>query len=138
MDYNETKTMFEKFWIECQDFFVFEVDKKYSISIDQMMRAPKGWTIQEYKEHSMNEMLHYLVHIPDPSVKQTLCVMPNTEEKPIDWDDITNGKFFIINGQDSDGRSLKMQATGLLDKIVKPFLKWNYFIVWLKDKNQLR
>jgi hypothetical protein len=33
---------------------------------------------------------------------------------------------------------MKMQATGLLDKIVKPFLKWNCFIVWSKDKNRLR
>jgi hypothetical protein len=61
--------------------------------------------------------------MPYPSVKQILCVMPDTEEKPIDWDDIANGKFFIITGQLSVGASLKMQATGLLDKIVKLFLK---------------
>jgi hypothetical protein len=41
-DYNETKTMYEKFWTECQDCFVFEVDRKFSISIDQMQRAPKN------------------------------------------------------------------------------------------------
>jgi hypothetical protein len=98
MDYNETKTMYKKFWIECQDCFVFKADTKYSISIDQMMQAPKDWIIHVYKEHDMNKTLHYLVHMPDPSNKQTLCVMPNTEEKPIDWDDIANGKFFIING----------------------------------------
>jgi hypothetical protein len=33
-DYNETKTMYKKFWTECQGCFVFEVYKKYSISID--------------------------------------------------------------------------------------------------------
>jgi hypothetical protein len=33
--------MYKKFWIECQDCFVFEVNTKYSISIKQMMRAPK-------------------------------------------------------------------------------------------------
>ena len=73
-------------------------DRKYSISINQMMRVPKDWTIREYEEYGMNKTLHYLVHMPDPSVKQILCVMPNTEERPIDWDDIANGKFFIING----------------------------------------
>ena len=41
LDYNETKAMYESFWTECQDYFVFEVDTKYSISIEQMMRAPK-------------------------------------------------------------------------------------------------
>jgi hypothetical protein len=47
-----------------------------------MMRAPNDWTIREYKEHGMNETLHYLVHMPDPFVKQILCIMPYTEEKP--------------------------------------------------------
>jgi hypothetical protein len=76
--------MDEKFWSECQDYFVFEVHKKFSISIDQMVRALKDWTIQEYEEHGMNETLHYLCHMPDPSTKQILCVMPNTKEKPTD------------------------------------------------------
>ena len=31
-----------------------------------------------------------------------------------------------------------MQATDLLEKIIKPFLNWNCFIVWSKDKNRLR
>jgi hypothetical protein len=45
-DYNETKTMYKKLWTKCQDCFVFEVDKKFSISIDQMVQAPKDWTIR--------------------------------------------------------------------------------------------
>ena len=98
MDYDERKTMYENFWLECQDCFVFEVDKKFSISIDQMEQAPKDWTIREYEENGMKEMMHYLCHMPDPYIKQTLCVMPDTQEKSIDWEEIKNGKFFIING----------------------------------------
>jgi hypothetical protein len=137
-DYNETKTMYEKFWSECQDCFVFEVDKKFSISIDQMVRAPKDWTIREYEEQGMNETLHYLCHMPDPSTKQILCVMPDTEEKPTDWDSIVNGTFFIINGQHSVRTSQKMLASDLPEVIMKPFSRWNCFIVWSKDKNRLR
>jgi hypothetical protein len=33
-DYNETKTVYKFFWTECQDYFMFEVDRKFSISID--------------------------------------------------------------------------------------------------------
>jgi hypothetical protein len=86
----------------------------------------------------MNETLHYLCHMPDPSTKQTLCVMPDTEEKPTDWDSIVNGTFFIINGQHSVGASQKMLASDLPEATTKPFSRWNYFIVWSKDKNQLR
>jgi hypothetical protein len=81
-DYQETKTMYKKFWTDYQSCYVFEVDLKYSISIDQMVRAPNDWTICEYKEQGMNETLHYLVNMPDPSVKRILCVMPDTEERP--------------------------------------------------------
>ena len=86
----------------------------------------------------MNDTLHYLYHMPDPFVKQILCVMPATNEKPMDWEQIKDGKFYIINGQHSVVASQKMQVTDLLEKIVKPFLNWNCFIVWSKDKNRLR
>ena len=86
----------------------------------------------------MTKTLHYLCQMPDPSVKQTLCVMPATEERPTDWDEIKDGKFFIINGQHSVAASQKMRATDLPEQIVKPFLNWNCFIVWSKDKNRLR
>ena len=76
--------MYKKFWTEYLDCFVFEVDKKFSISIDQMIRAPKDWTIRMYKEQCMNKTLHYFCHMLDPFVKQTLCVMLDMEEKPID------------------------------------------------------
>ena len=92
-DYNETKTMYEKFWSEYQDCFVFEVDKKFSININQMYRAPKDWTIHEFEEQGMNNTLHFLCRMPDPSVKQTICVMPDTNQKPTDWEEIKDGKF---------------------------------------------
>ena len=39
-NYLETKTMYEKFWIECQECFVWDVGTKYEIPIEQMIQAP--------------------------------------------------------------------------------------------------
>jgi hypothetical protein len=36
-DYLETKTMYEKFWTECQEYFIWDVDIKYEIPIEQMI-----------------------------------------------------------------------------------------------------
>jgi hypothetical protein len=47
-----------------------------------MVRASKDWIIREYKEQGMNETLHYLANMLDPSTKQTLYVIPDTEERP--------------------------------------------------------
>jgi hypothetical protein len=60
-DYQKTKTIYDKFWIECQSCFVFEVDTKFSISIDQLKKVPKYWTIREYEDQRMNETLYYLI-----------------------------------------------------------------------------
>jgi hypothetical protein len=63
------KMMYKIFWSECQECFVWNVDTKYAISIDQMERAPKDWMIWEYKEKGMLNTKHYFVHMPDPSMK---------------------------------------------------------------------
>ena len=138
MDYNKTKTMYEKFWSKCQDYFDFEVDKKFSVSINQIYRAPKHWTICEYKEQGIKHTLYFLVHMLNSFVKQTLCVMPDTEENPTDWEQIKDEKFFIINGQHNVAASQKIKDTDLPEKIVQPFLNWNCFIIWSKDKNWWR
>jgi hypothetical protein len=114
------------------------VDTKYEIPIEQMIRAPIGWTIWEYEEQGMINRKHYLVNMLDPSVKQTLCVMPDTNERPTTWDEIANGRFFIINKQHSVVASKDMKTIGLLESIIKNFRKWNCFIVWSKDKSRLR
>jgi hypothetical protein len=64
--------------------------------------------IREYEEQRMLNTKHYLVNMPDPTVKQTLCIMPDTRKKPISWDDIANDKFFIINGQHNIAASKDM------------------------------
>ena len=49
----------------------------------------------------MKDTLHFLVYMLDPSLKQTLCIMPDTEKKSTDSEQIKDGKFFIINEQHS-------------------------------------
>jgi hypothetical protein len=39
------------------------------ISIDQMERAPKNWSIQEYKKQEMFKTKHFLDNMISPSMK---------------------------------------------------------------------
>ena len=81
---------------------------------------------------------HYLMNMPNPSVKQTLCVMPDTDEKLQYQEEIAAGKFFIINGQHNVATSKDMQTSGLPKNIVKQFREQNCFIVWSKDESKLQ
>jgi hypothetical protein len=51
-----------------------------------MDRAPKDWMIGKYKEQGMLNTKYHLVNMPDPSVNQTLCVMPDTNVRSQSWE----------------------------------------------------
>ncbi len=139
VDYKEAKSIYEKFWTECQDCFVFQTDTKYEIEIDQMDRAPADWTIRAYEEAGMLTTRHYLINMPDKTAKQTLCVMPNSPTRPESWDEVADGRFWILNGQHSVEASKSIVSQKLCpESTLKHFRKWNCFIVWSKDKEKLR
>ena len=37
--------IYKRFWMECQGCYVFEMDKKHELDIDQLDHAPLDWTI---------------------------------------------------------------------------------------------
>ena len=85
--------------------------------------------------------MNYLFNIPDKSTKQTLCVMPvGLSEKPIDWKEIKDGDFYIINGQYSvEASKFMFDDANNVDKDEREnFCQWNCFIVWLEDVEKLR
>lgn len=45
VDYGDAQKIYEKFWTECQDCFVFETVTKYKINISKLEPAPADWTI---------------------------------------------------------------------------------------------
>ena len=65
--------------------------------IDQLERAPADWTVGAYEEHGMEKLRHYLINMPDRSTRQTLCIMPQTKERPTSFQEIEDGSFWIIN-----------------------------------------
>ena len=75
-DYAEIANIYNKFWTRCQSCFVFGVDKKHKVNIDQLERAPEDWTVRAYEEHGMEKLQHYLINMPNRSTRQTLCIMP--------------------------------------------------------------
>ena len=138
-DYTAAKNTFESFWGECSDVFVFKVDERKDVNISQLDRAPQNWVIRELEQQGVNIIGHYLTHMPDLSMRQTLCVMPqNLTEKPTSWDAIKDGRFWIINGQHSVEASKSLQSSGLAEDRLSKLRVWRAFVVWTKDETLLR
>ena len=113
-DYVEIANIYNKFRMECQSCFVFGVDKKHEVNIDQLELALEDWTVRAYEEHGMEKLRHYLINMSDRSIRQTLYIMPQTKEKPTSFRDIEDRNFWIINGQHSVEASKTMQDMDVL------------------------
>ena len=98
-DLEAISKIYNQFWMECQGCYIFEMDKKRELSIDQLDLAPIDWTICAYEERGMEKMSNYFLNMLDQTARQTLCVMPKSDRRPTSWDEVKDGRFWIINGQ---------------------------------------
>ena len=101
-DYERVSQVYKKFWTTCEDAYVFGIGDKKEIDISQLIEAPSTFNIRSKQANIVEDMVNYVLNIPDKSTKQTLCVMPiGLSEKPTEWEEIKDGDFYIINGQHS-------------------------------------
>ena len=133
--------MYKKFWTTCEDAYVFDVGDKKEIDISQLIEAPATFNIRSKQTNIVEDMVNYLLNIPDKSTKQTLCVMPvGHSKKPTEWEDIKGGLFYIINGQHSvEANKFMFNEKNNVDKDEREnFQIWNCFIVWSEEAEKLR
>ena len=82
-DFKHITAVYKKFWLECEDAYIFGVDEKKELSIDKMVDAPAEYNIRSREDKLVDAMVIYLLNLPDRKACQTLCVMPrNRTEKP--------------------------------------------------------
>ena len=139
IDYEESCKIYEGYWAECTDSYIFGIATKFKISIDQLETPPENLNIRGLEEAGVKKTMNYLLEMPDPDKKMTLCAMPiNVKEKPSSFDVIKDGKFYMINGQHSVEASKRMQRLSTLKEKAKKFKEWDCFIVWNPDGRIIR
>ena len=79
--------------MECQGCYIFEMDKKREVRIDQLDFAPLDWMIRAYEERGMRK--YAATSLTCHTAEQTIYVMLQSSKKP------TKIKDMIINGQHS-------------------------------------
>ena len=138
IDYNNVNVIFQKFFTECQDAFVFDdPQQKTELDVMRLVNAPDAWTIRAFEERGMEDLKTYLMNMPDMTQKQTLCVMPKLDYKLKDLEEMADYEFYIINSQHSVAASKLMIAGNVPKAIRKDFRTWNCFIVWTEDVDKL-
>ena len=139
-DFKHINAVYKKFWSECENAYVFGVDAKKELSIDQLVDEPAEYNIWSRKDKLVDAMVIYLLNLPERKARQTLCVMlTNRTEKPTSWE-IKDGNFYIINGQHSvaASRLITQAGSGVDDDVKNDFRVWSCFIVWSSDAEILR
>ena len=141
LDYERVNQVYKKFWTTCKDAYVFSIGDRKEIDISQLMEAPSTFNIRSKQANIIEDMVNYLLNIPDKSTKQTLYIMPiSLSKKPTNWEEIKDGDFYIINGQYSvEASKFMFNDANNVDKDEKEnFCQWNCFIVSSKDAEKLR
>ena len=138
IDYNNVNVIFQKFFMECQDAFVFDDPwQKTELDVMRLVNAPDAWTIRAFEERGMEDLKTYLMNMPDRMQKQTLCIIPKLDYKLKDLEEMADYEFYIINGQHIVVESKSMIAGNVPKAIRKDFRTWNCFIVWMEDVDKL-
>ena len=108
-DFKHITVVYKKFWTDCEDAYVFGVDFRKDISIHRLIEAPPEFNIRMKEMKLVQAMVLYLLNLPDRKAKQTLYVIPEgRRSKPQQWEEIKDGRFYIINGQHSVAASLSI------------------------------
>ena len=101
-DFKHINVVYKKFCSECEDAYIFGVDAKKELSIDQLVNASAEYNIRSREDKLVDAIVIYLLNLPDQKARQTLCVMStNKTSKPPSWKEIKDGEFYITNGQHS-------------------------------------
>ena len=139
IDYSNANLVFQQFFKECQDAFVFDPPTlKTELDVMRLFEAPEDWTIRAFENKGKQEIKKLMINMPDKSQKQTLCVMPKLDIKPTCLEDIRACDFWIINGQHSVAASKEMMNEDVPEQLRKDFRTWQCFIVWTQDHEKLR
>ena len=140
-DFKHINAVYKKFWSECKDAYVFGVDAKRELSINQLVDAPAEYNIRSREDRLVDAMVIYFLNSLELKARQMLCIMPtNRTEKPTSWEEIKDGDFYIINGQHSvaESRLITQVGNGADDDVKNDFDVWSCFIVWSNDAEILR
>ena len=140
-NFKHINVVYKKFWLECEDAYIFGVDAKRELSINQLVDAPAEYNIRSREEKLVDAMVIYLFNLPDRKARQTLCMMPtNRTLKPTSWEEIKDGEFYIINGQHSvvASRLIMQVGSGVDEDVKSDFRVWSCFIVWSSSPEILR
>ena len=65
VDLKHINEVYKKFWSECEDAYIFEVDAKKELSIDRLVDAPAEYNIRSKEDKLVDAMVIYLLNLPD-------------------------------------------------------------------------
>ena len=140
-DFKHINAVYKKFWLECEDAYIFGVDTKRELSIDQLVDALAEYNIRSREDKLVDAMVIYFLNLLDRKARQTLCMMPtNRTLKPTSWEEIKDGEFYIINRQHgvAASRMIMQVGSGVDEDVKSDFRVWSCFIVWSSDSEILR
>jgi len=75
-DYKLVSMIYKRYWETCNSAYIFGAQEKKELPIERLIDAPTEFNVRVKEDTIIQEMMNYLMNIPNKSTKQTLYVMP--------------------------------------------------------------
>jgi hypothetical protein len=138
--YKDSMTIFNNYWAQCTDSYVFGPETTHTIPTEQLHTPPATLNVRNLEQKKVDQTMHFLIEMSNKEKKNTLCVFPKDKlVKPESWEEIKDGEFLMVNGQHCVEASKQLLLRSDVDESVKKhFRSWECFVVWNEDKSIIR
>ena len=130
------------FWAEHRRCYVLG-EESFKVDIKQCILAKDEYVIRKLEKGIVQAVMKELVQMGDAKSRQRLCVTPVSltgdllERPPKKWEDISKGRFMVINGQHSVEASRQLQTAGCGAARRIELRTWDAYVVWTLDAAKL-
>ena len=76
IDYEVACKSYSDYWSMCTGSYIPDIGYKFELPIKKLETPSQNLNVRELEEHGMMKTLNYLLNMPDPDKKLTLCAYP--------------------------------------------------------------
>lgn len=136
----DMKARFERDFGHC---FFMGKDFTFNVNINSCQQAPEDIICRAQEDRGVDYLKNTLLNNTFKGDRQTICVMPiglKKKPKKEQWDKISQGHFYLIDGQHSveASKQLQLDETWTDTEMKKKLQHWRTFVVWSDDELELQ
>ncbi len=65
IDYKTSMEVYENYWSQCTDSYIWGIEKSFEISIDELLTPLAELNVRSLEQRKVEKIMYFLVEMPD-------------------------------------------------------------------------